>query len=213
MKVNIKNKKYIIINVLIIINVVYLLLYGYNKYIWTPRKITEYTNERILSAYSKELMFIPSVLELKYNDTVNNHTLKDVIGNDINISNNSNFYKYIYLMNIGKSNELKIDDLSYVIELNHQITEEYKSKIKFIIILVGDSSYTGDKKFGLIQNKLQVPIVYLKNDDVLKLYNISHWGCNYSILLDMENRVKYSYNPISIKYLRDIINRELQNKR
>jgi len=213
MKVNIKNKKYIIINFLIIINVIYLLLYGYNKYIWTPRKITEYTNERILSAYSKELTSIPPILQLKYNDTVNNHTLKDIIGNNINISNKSNFYKYIYLMKVNDTNKLKIDDLSYVVELNQKITKEYKSKIMIIIILVGDSSYTGDKKLGLIQNKLNVPVVYLRSDEVFKLYNISDWGCSYSILLDMENGVKYSYNQIPINYLSDIINRELQNKR
>lgn len=201
--------KSIFINIFIAINIMYLLLYGYNKYIWSPKIADEIYNKRVTSIISSELTSIPPVLKLKYGDIVDNHTLIDVLGNNINISNNSKFYNYLYFMKAIDPNKLKIDDLSYIIELNKQIIEEYKSKIRFISIIVGDSSNIEYEYLKKMEKRLNISIVYLTNENVSNFYNISNWGCSYCILLNTENRVVYSFYPVPVKYLSDIIIREL----
>ena len=115
------NWKYIL-NIFILLNIIYLGLYIYDKYI----KIPELNNSsnKLVSNKTNVLSNIDSLIPLEYGDLVSDHILKDVSNNSIEIYRANEQFNFIYVNKLKVPEILDIDHLLPFIEIRKNFNND-----------------------------------------------------------------------------------------
>jgi len=199
-----KGKWKYIIHTIIILNFIYVGLYGYNKFLNVRNNQNNDKNNLQSSILTNTSEF---VLPLDYGDKINNIIVKDVGNNTIELSNSNNHFKFIYIIQPSEPNNLNIDYLSNFIEGRENINED---NIEFILLMFGEFTVEKKKELAKIQKKFDLRISAFSNALFLDSFKIPQCKCGYYILLDNENRVRFAHEFISPQQAKYVVEKELK---
>ena len=191
----------ICITIILLANIIIIFIYEYNNYF-----IKSFNGKINITPIDKTKINSFSIL-YDYNENMQNHLIKDINKIDYSISSDSNYYKYIDIINIKKSNEIDNNILFTIIK---RIQVFNNDNIKFILLIPDTLNYKDRKYLEMIQYKYNIIIGELDSITLSDIYRNPNKRCWYSILLDNNNKVRYSNYAISMELMNEIIIKELK---
>ena len=181
-----KGKWKYLLYIVIVLDLVYIGFYGYNKYIRIPMSRTSRAAVANPDTTSVSTEFI---LPFDYGDTVKNHVLTDVAGEIIDISPANNNFKFLNIIQISNPDKINIDYFSTFIDIRKEFINK---EIEFLYINIGEFSLKKKKELSKFQEKFNINICSISTDLMKKLYKLSNCKCGYIILLDNNNQVRFA---------------------
>jgi len=201
-----KNKYQYLLYSILILNIIFIGLYSYDKYF---RKLIAKPLKDKISIISSKTDY-SKLKELNYGDKFPNHSIQNIEGQVIDISDLNNKYKFIEYITYTKGMELrpKIEFYDNFYKLQKDVNS---NNIQYIFIFEGATINRSDERiFKKIQEKYNVNIALINDSTITSLYNIQNRGCGgFSSLLDENNIVRFINSNVSLETIIKIIQNEL----
>jgi hypothetical protein len=149
-------------------------------------------------------------LPFNYGDNIENHILLDIENNKINISSNSEFFKFVKIIQPPNIKDIDFNSFTPFIKLKKEIDNR---NVHFIYLIIWDKDIINKEKYVKLQRKFDISIVLISKKDIEKYYHISNLRCGFIMFLDDNNKVRFANSPTSDKIMKEIIINELQLKK
>jgi len=202
-----KSKWKFLINTILLLNIVYIGLFSYNRYIKKAIINNVKKNDVNFINDSKDNS---EIMKFDYGDKIQNHILTDISCDTLYISNSNERFKYLEITNITPINDLKVD-ADFFIRFN-VLRKNIKNKNILYIFLLGSMKidYNDKRLLTKFQEKFDVHFVTVSNSFIINKYRVSNLYCgSFTILLDKNNVVRFANSGIQIETIFNIINNEL----
>jgi len=202
---SIKMQKYLYC--IVILNVIFILLYGFN--VLNQKAIKKEALEKRKIALAEALK-IPT-REIYYGDNFQNHIVHTIDGKWINISDSERKFKLITVVysHIKTKYKVNVKYFEWANDIQKQINGK---EILYIFLLENIEIKEIDKPLlSKIQNKYNIQIATVTDTAIISMYMVkSLKSCGaLRILLDKENIVRFIGGSVSSEILTTVINNEL----
>jgi len=197
--------KYLLYTV-IVLDLVYIGFYGYNKYIRIPMSRTSRAAIANSDSTSVSTEFI---IPFDYGDTVKNHSLTDAAGKIIDISPANKNFKFLKIIQLSNPDNINIDYFSSFIDI---VKEFIDKDMIFIYLNVVEFSDKKKKELSKIQEKFKIHIASITNEFMKNYYNLPNCRCGFTLLLDDKNRVRIANFNLGYELTKNLIKNELMKE-
>jgi len=192
---------------ILILNIIFILLYGFNVVHQKSIKKEALAKRKIALA---EALKIPT-REIYYGDKFPNHIVHTIDGKEVNISDSERKFKLINIVYSPIKTEYKVN-VKYF-ELANNLQKQINGKeIMYIFLLENIEIKETDKPLlSKIQAKYNIHIAALKDTSIVSMYMVkSLKSCgSLRIFIDKNNIVRFIGEGVEDRLLHTIINNEM----
>lgn len=201
-----KNKLKIIVYSVIVLDVIYLGIYGFNAIInnnsvdFDALASISVDGEYIADEYNNSK-------PVEYGQHISGGILTDIAGNQIDLTSKNDSFKFISFYQ-PVENEIKDDIIANRVDLLSKFKNEF-TEWESIVIIAGEIDNKSRNKLLAVSNKMKVQFVIVSFDELYSYFGLQDCKCSYKMILDPENIVRLFISTIENRVLHDIA-RELQ---
>lgn len=189
---------------IIVLDLIYFVFYGYNRYIHIPKLLSSRTAIANSDSISVSTEFI---LPFDYGDRMKDHFLTDVAGKIIDISSTNKNFKFLNIIQPPNPDNFNIDYFNPFIDIRKEFVDK---DIIFLYLNVGEFSEKNKKELRNIQEKFNINICSISKQFMKDYYNLPNCRCGFTLFLDRNNQVKFANKSIELNLIKTIIEREYE---
>ncbi len=192
----------ILIYLVIIFDVIFMGIWGINKYLWKGSVSTANLNA--------DTVYESKDIELKYNygDYLKGFTIYDVSDDPLTITADYNKFKYFRIDKRSTEDKLNIDFFVGTASIRKDIEDENLDV--FHLVMIDKLSESKKRELLKIQKKLNIHICLVQSEELIEIFSIPECKCGIDILLAKDNAVRFFNFSGGFKLIKDIISKELK---
>jgi len=191
-----KNKKDLFINIVILLNILFICLY----LIRSLKKPELFSKTNVVNtSLNKE------IIPLSYDDLLKDIIIIDFFQDNIVISKSNKKIKVISIVHQEKKGELNIENLKYFVDIRNS----FKGKdIIFIHLILGNHKDFSNKHVIEVAKRFNITIGFISLQQLNEFFHMSDCRCGCLFIVNRDNRIRLAGNFIEPEIVKEIIERE-----